>query len=41
MEFFTFALITLISTLTLYFVFLLIGVGGIPKNRKAQGLDQK
>tara|TARA_B100000700_G_C14214270_1_gene476216 strand:+ start:66 stop:203 length:138 start_codon:yes stop_codon:yes gene_type:complete len=41
MNFATILIITFISTLTLYVMFLLLGVGGIAKNRKAQGLDQK
>ena len=36
----TIAIITIISTLLLYMMFLVIGVGGISKNRRAQGLDQ-
>ncbi len=35
------SIITLISTLSLYLIFLLLGVGGIAKNREAQGLDKK
>ena len=35
----TIAVITLVSTLTLYSIFLVLGVGGIAKNRSAQGLD--
>ena len=31
---------TIISTLFLYIIFLVLGVGGIAKNRRAQGLDQ-
>ena len=37
----TIAIITVLSTLFLYIIFLLLGVGGIAKNRAAQGLDQK
>ena len=37
----TIIIITLISALTLYLVFLVIGVGGIAKNLKAQGLEKK
>ena len=37
----TIALIMLLTTLTFYLSFLLLGVVGISKNRKAQGLDQK
>jgi len=40
MNFPTLAFITFTSTLVFYLVFLLLGVGGIAKNRKAQGLDQ-
>tara|TARA_Y100001968_G_C19126732_1_gene604616 strand:+ start:119 stop:253 length:135 start_codon:yes stop_codon:yes gene_type:complete len=35
------AIITVVFTLTLYLIFLLLGVGGIAKNREAQGLNQK
>ncbi len=41
MNFATIAIITIISTLLLYIIFLVLGVGGIAKNRSAQGLDQK
>ena len=41
MDFPTILVITFISSLSLYFIFLLIGVGGISRNRKAQGIDQK
>tara|TARA_Y100001968_G_scaffold277496_1_gene272369 strand:+ start:598 stop:732 length:135 start_codon:yes stop_codon:yes gene_type:complete len=37
----TIAIITIILTLFLYIIFLVLGVGGIAKNRRAQGLDQK
>ena len=40
MNFATIAIITIISTLFLYMIFLVLGVGGIAKNRRAQGLDQ-
>ncbi len=40
MNFATIALITVASTLSLYIAFLVLGVGGIAKNRAAQGLDQ-
>ncbi len=40
MDFPTILVITFISSLSLYFIFLLIGVGGISKNRRAQGIDQ-
>ena len=36
----TISIITIISTVILYVTFLLLGVGGIDKNRKAQGLTQ-
>ena len=36
----TIAIITIISTLFFYMIFLVLGVGGIAKNRRAQGLDQ-
>tara|TARA_Y100001968_G_scaffold314524_1_gene340012 strand:- start:509 stop:643 length:135 start_codon:yes stop_codon:yes gene_type:complete len=41
MNFATISIITLLITVTFYLIFLLIGVGGIPQNRKAQGLDIK
>ncbi len=37
----TIAIITIISTLFFYMIFLVLGVGGIAKNRRAQGLDQR
>tara|TARA_Y100001968_G_scaffold92078_1_gene82804 strand:+ start:803 stop:943 length:141 start_codon:yes stop_codon:yes gene_type:complete len=40
MNFVTIAIITVISTISLYIIFLALGVGGIAKNRRAQGLDQ-
>ena len=40
MNFATIAIITIISTAFLYLIFLVLGVGGIAKNRRAQGLDQ-
>tara|TARA_Y100001968_G_C19095424_1_gene589877 strand:+ start:128 stop:262 length:135 start_codon:yes stop_codon:yes gene_type:complete len=40
MNYINIALITLIFTLSFYIIFLLLGVGGIAKNRKAQGLDR-
>tara|TARA_B100000579_G_scaffold368785_1_gene329873 strand:- start:56 stop:196 length:141 start_codon:yes stop_codon:yes gene_type:complete len=36
----TIVLITIISTVIFYMIFLVLGVGGIAKNRMAQGLDQ-
>ena len=41
MNFASIVIITVISTLSIYLIFLVIGVGGIAKNRRAQGLDQK
>ena len=32
--------ITLVTTLFIYLIFLVLGVGGIANNRAAQGLDQ-
>ena len=40
MNFATIAIITIISTLFVYMIFLVLGIGGIAKNRRAQGLDQ-
>ena len=40
MNFATIAIITIVSTVFLYILFLVLGLGGITKNRKAQGLDQ-
>ena len=40
MNFLTLAFITFITTIVFYLIFLLLGVGGIAKNRKAQGFDQ-
>jgi len=40
MNFATIAIITIISTVLFYMIFLVLGVGGIAKNRRAQGLDQ-
>ena len=34
------AIISVFLTITIYIAFLLIGIGGIDKNRKAQGLDE-
>ena len=36
----TIALIVLVTSLSLYLIFLLLGVGGIANNRAAQGLDE-
>tara|TARA_Y100001968_G_scaffold51977_1_gene42943 strand:+ start:935 stop:1063 length:129 start_codon:yes stop_codon:yes gene_type:complete len=35
------AIFIFISTITLYLSFLLLGIGGISKNLKAQGIDKK
>ena len=40
MNFATIAIITIISTLFFYMIFLVLGVVGIAKNRRAQGLDK-
>jgi hypothetical protein len=40
MNYTTIGIITIVSTIFLYIIFLVLGVGGIAKNRKAQGLDQ-
>ncbi len=37
----TITIFIFLATATFYIIFLLIGVGGIAKNREAQGLDQK
>ena len=36
----TIAIIIIVSTFFLYILFLVLGVGGIAKNRRAQGLEQ-
>ena len=41
MNFETIAIFTVLSTVCLYIIFLVLGLGGISKNRAAQGLDQK
>tara|TARA_Y100001968_G_C18877602_1_gene490148 strand:- start:175 stop:309 length:135 start_codon:yes stop_codon:yes gene_type:complete len=41
MNFVTISIITIISALTFYLIFLVLGVGGIAKNRDAQGLSEK
>tara|TARA_Y100001968_G_C19435578_1_gene759463 strand:+ start:1837 stop:1971 length:135 start_codon:yes stop_codon:yes gene_type:complete len=41
MDLATIAVITLIFTITIYLIFFMIGLGGIAKNKEAQGLDQK
>tara|TARA_Y100001968_G_C19404596_1_gene742938 strand:- start:1471 stop:1593 length:123 start_codon:yes stop_codon:yes gene_type:complete len=40
MNFSAIAITSIILTLILYISFLIVGVGGIGKNRKAQGLDE-
>tara|TARA_B100000579_G_scaffold424750_1_gene429586 strand:- start:789 stop:929 length:141 start_codon:yes stop_codon:yes gene_type:complete len=40
MNFATIAIIITLCTVALYISFLVLGVGGISKNRAAQGLDQ-
>ena len=40
MNFASIAIVTVIASVFLYIIFLLLGVGGIAKNRRAQGLDQ-
>ena len=41
MNFAKISIITIISSISFYLIFLVLGVGGIAKNRKAQGLNQK
>jgi len=41
MSYATITTLIFISTASLYLIFLVIGVGGINRNREAQGLDQK
>ena len=40
MDFAAIGITTIISTVFLYMTFLVLGVGGIAKNRRAQGLDK-
>ncbi len=40
MNFATILILTIFFTVSLYIIFLLLGVGGIEKNRKAQGIEQ-
>ena len=40
MSYTTIVIITIVATFFLYMTFLVLGVGGIDKNRRAQGLDQ-
>jgi len=40
MSFATIAIFTILSTISLYMFFLVLGLGGVSKNRAAQGLDQ-
>ena len=35
------AVITVVTTLSVYLIFLVLGLGGIANNRAAQGLDKK
>tara|TARA_B100000214_G_C23514374_1_gene422133 strand:- start:359 stop:493 length:135 start_codon:yes stop_codon:yes gene_type:complete len=41
MNFSTIAIIIALLTLSFYLLFLVLGVGGIDRNRLAQGLDKK
>ena len=41
MNFATIAIITFIASVSFYLFFLVLGVGGISNNRKAQGLDHE
>jgi len=41
MDFVTVSTITFVFSIIIYFLFLLIGVGGISKNRKAQSLEEQ
>ena len=41
MNFSMMAIIIVISSASLYIIFLVLGVVGIAKNRRAQGLDKK
>jgi hypothetical protein len=40
MSYTTIVIITIIATFLIYMTFLVLGVGGIDKTRRAQGLDQ-
>tara|TARA_Y100001968_G_C19315666_1_gene696527 strand:+ start:842 stop:964 length:123 start_codon:yes stop_codon:yes gene_type:complete len=40
MNLITIAIISIAMTLSLYIAFFVLGIGGIDKNRKAQGLDE-
>ncbi len=37
----TIVIITFVITLSFYLFFFVLGLGGVAKNRKAQGLDHK
>jgi len=41
MNFSSIAIIVVLFSLSLYLLFLVLGVGGIAKNRSAQGLNKK
>ena len=41
MNFSTIAIITIIFSLSFYLLFLVLGVGGISKNRSAQGIGHE
>ena len=41
MNFLNISIIILVSTLSLSLIFFIIGLGGIDKNRVAQGIDKK
>ena len=41
MNFVTTAIITIVFTLCFYLLFFVLGVGGIAKNRDAQGIDKQ
>tara|TARA_Y100001968_G_scaffold211590_1_gene194745 strand:+ start:2023 stop:2160 length:138 start_codon:yes stop_codon:yes gene_type:complete len=40
MDFPTIAIIIILFSFSFYLIFLVLGVGGVSKNRSAQGLDQ-
>ena len=40
MNFVTIAIVTFISSIFLYMIFLVLGFGGISQNRRVQGFDQ-
>tara|TARA_Y100000589_G_C26961141_1_gene550673 strand:- start:200 stop:337 length:138 start_codon:yes stop_codon:yes gene_type:complete len=41
MNFTYLAIVSIILTLSFYIAFLVLGIGGIAKNRRAQGLEEK